>query len=128
MENKTNRKVVIFESIQYFLIPAVFFYLKLGYKVKYFKVNARVEKQNWFQGALAQHQLEKIAWESFDYELHYSSHDMAFDNIEGVYSRRFARSRLIRKMESLVKSEMVHATYKKALTKKLQYFYHIQVL
>lgn len=128
MESKTNKKIVIFESIEYFFIPLVFFYLKLRYKVRYFEVNARGEKQNWFQRALAQHQLEKIAWESLDLELQYSSHDMAFDNIEGVYSRRFAKSRLIRKMASLLKSEMVHATYKKALITKLQYFYHIQVL
>lgn len=128
VKSKTNTKIVVFESIEYFLMPLVFFYLKLGYKVRYFEANARVEKQNWFQRGLAQHQLVKVAWESFDLELHYSSHDLAFDNIERIYSRRFAKSRLIRKTESLMKSEMVHATYKKALIEKLRYFYNIQVL
>lgn len=128
VKSKTRAKIVVFESMEYFLLPLVFFYLKLGYKVRYFAANARVEKQDWFQRWLAQSQIEKIAWESFDLELHYSSHDMAFDNIEGVYNRRFARSRLIRQIESLVKSEIVHAIYKKALIEKLQYFYSIQVL
>ena len=126
--NKTSEKIAVFESIGYTVIPALFFYLKRGYKVTYFEVNGRVKQLKWFKRGMARHQLEEISWGDFELELHYLSHDLALDNIEQIYSKRFAKSRLAKKMTLLLKSEMIHAAYKKALIEKLQNFYHIQLL
>lgn len=121
MEN--NKKLVIFESLSYSSIPAVYLYAKRQYKICYFALNAKTQNIKLAKKILDDCGASALKWE--DYDEYYRSHDLALDNIEQIYDLHFGDNKVIHKMESLFDTDIVHNVYKKALVEKLLIFYQI---
>lgn len=122
-----NQKLVIFEYLGFGLLPILYWYLKKGYKIKYFDSNPEIEKINWLKKELLKHHIDKIKGNDFDLNLYYLSHDLALDNIEQIYNKWFLKSKLIHQIVTLLDSEITHNVYKKDLLERLQIFYHINL-
>lgn len=126
MRNKTkDNKLVIFESIRASSIPAIFFYIKKNYKIKYFTIDSKIENKKWFKSLLARYDANEIDWADFDLNLQYLSHNLALENIEQIYKTWFEYSKLIHQMISLLNSDITQNVYKKDLVMKLQTYYQI---
>ena len=121
MEN--NKKLVIFESLSYSSIPAVYLYAKRQYKIYYFALDAKTQNTKSAKKILDDCGASELKWE--DYNEYYRSHDLALDNIEQIYDLHFSDNKVIQKMESLFGTDIVHDVYKKALVEKLLIFYQI---
>ena len=125
MEKKKKDRLVIFESLGFSSIPAVYWYAKKNYKIKYFTIDQKINKIEWFKRLLVRHHIDVIKWDDFDLYFNYLSHDLALDSVEQIYDKWFKDNRLIHHIVSFMDSEKVHLIYKKDLVVRLESFYYI---
>ena len=119
-----KNKIIIFENISLKLIPVIYLYLLLGYKIKYMKVISKIEKMKWFK----KQKIKKINCGNFYSKFYYKSSDITFEKGEEIYEKYYKNSKTIKNFEILLNTKFIHLIFKKVIFKKIQYAFDINLM
>lgn len=122
-----SKKIVIFENIDYSSLLFVFYCIFRREQVLFFAVDARLENTNLFKAWLAKGKIERITGRGSDLEQIYLPHKYALGVIDAAYKIFSQNSKSITLMVKLLRSEMIHALYKKLLVERVYNFYIIHL-
>lgn len=116
-------KIVVFEYFEWSVFPFILFYRILGYQIFALRLKCGLQElflYKFFRRIMSVRVLYK---QGFRFEERMAVYRKVFNYIDGVYDGLFKRKHLIKNVEALIGSDIVHDAYKRVLMDELfEYF------